>query len=143
VTKNLGTPDRILRLGIGLSLSISALVFRSPVLAIFGIFTLYESLAGWCVIHQLIGRNTCPLPDSSPARKINYLVYYLSGLSILTAAIILNVIASYLGWSTWYEILKSYANLSQISLDNWIFLIVFYPLTLGIVVTPFIRSNTS
>lgn len=130
--KNLGTPDRLIRLVIGLILVVMSIIYKSPVSAIFGIFTLYEALASWCIFHTLIGRNTCPLPSSDPSRKIPLLKYYLTGISILVTAIVLNVLGTYLGWVSWYDILRSGTNLAQISLDNWLFLLLFYPLTLAI-----------
>lgn len=129
--KNIGSLDRFVRLIIGLVLFGSALVSTSPILAIIGIFAIYESLSSWCIFYQLIGRNTCPLPNSSPSRRLNLIPYYLSGLGILITAVLLNIFASYLGWSTWYDIISDPSNVARISLDNWLFLLILYPLTLG------------
>jgi hypothetical protein len=132
MTKNLGTLDRLIRLSIGILLLIAALLTQSPILAIFGIFCLYEAFSSWCVLYQLIGRNTCPLPAASPTRKFPLAAYYLSGMKILITAIILNIFASYLGWSTWYDILSQPSSLARISLDNLIYIIIFYPLALAL-----------
>ena len=133
MTKNIGTTDRLIRLIIGSFLLVLSLVSQSPILAIIGIFTLYEAVSSWCIFYQLIGRDTCPLPNSSTSRRISLKSYYLSGLGILVTAILLNIFASYLGWSTWYTVFSNPDNLSQISLDNWLFLLIIYPLSLGIV----------
>lgn len=59
--KNIGLKDRLLRFSLALVLFGLAIWFQSWVLAIFGLFTLYEALASWCVLYQLIGKNTCPI----------------------------------------------------------------------------------
>lgn len=59
--KNIGTPDRLIRLTIGILLLIFAYLQMSWILLIFGLFTLFESFMSWCIFYQLIGRNTCPL----------------------------------------------------------------------------------
>jgi hypothetical protein len=61
--KNIGTNDRILRLIIAFILFGLAVGFKSLILAAFGLFTLYEALASWCVLYQLIGKNTCPISN--------------------------------------------------------------------------------
>lgn len=132
MTKNIGSLDRLARLLIGLVLIGTAAFYSSPVLAIFGIFTLFEAVSSWCVFYQLIGRNTCPLPNSHPGRRIPLFRYYLTGIGILFTAIILNLLTGYLDWSTWYEILSYRHNLTQVSLDNWLFLVIFYPLILAL-----------
>ncbi len=60
--KNIGTPDRIVRLGIAIALFVYAYVQWSWIALALGIFTLLESFMSWCIFYQLIGRNTCPLP---------------------------------------------------------------------------------
>ncbi len=59
--KNIGKTDRIIRLILALFLIILAFLYQSWLIAIAGIFVLYESMAGWCALYALIGRNTCPL----------------------------------------------------------------------------------
>lgn len=59
--KNIGTPDRILRFLIALALFGLAFWSHSWVLAAFGLFTLYEALASWCVLYQLFGINSCKI----------------------------------------------------------------------------------
>ncbi|OJV09472.1 MAG: hypothetical protein BGO14_02890 [Chlamydiales bacterium 38-26] len=63
--KNIGTSDRILRLTIALIFFGLALWQKSWILALVGLFTLYEAAASWCVLYQLIGKNTCPINDKT------------------------------------------------------------------------------
>lgn len=59
--KNLGTRGRLIRFV--MSLLLFVLAWRNQSLLLFGaaLFTLYEALASWCVIYQLLGINHCPL----------------------------------------------------------------------------------
>lgn len=59
--KNIGTNDRILRFVIAMLLFLYAFWQGSLLAALFGIFTLFESLFSWCLFYQLIGKNTCPI----------------------------------------------------------------------------------
>lgn len=59
--KNIGKIDRLGRLLIAVLLLLYALWQLSFLAAAFGLFTLYEALAGWCIFYQLIGKNTCPV----------------------------------------------------------------------------------
>ncbi|MBN9378961.1 MAG: DUF2892 domain-containing protein [Chlamydiales bacterium] len=65
IKKNIGTSDRILRLTIALIFFGLALWQKSWILALVGLFTLYEAAASWCVLYQLIGKNTCPINDKT------------------------------------------------------------------------------
>ena len=58
--KNIGTPGRLFRFGIAVALFASAYYLGSWILGAAGLFVLYESLAGWCVVYHLIGKNSCP-----------------------------------------------------------------------------------
>lgn len=58
--KNIGTPDRILRLLLGLILLGIAWWHSSWIALAFALFTFYEALAGWCVLYQMLGKNSCP-----------------------------------------------------------------------------------
>lgn len=62
-----------------------------------------------------------------------FLGQFLIGLCVLTGAIILNYLAGLIGLKTWYEFLLQKEN--SLSIDNYIFLFVFYPLSLGILAT--------
>lgn len=72
--KNIGTPDRVIRLLLSLVLFFFAWWLPSWIALAFALFTLYESVAGWCAFYQLIGKNTCPLssngkPPAAPPFK--------------------------------------------------------------------------
>lgn len=64
--KNIGTPDRVFRLSLGLVL-LAAAIFSPLGLVIriiftaAAVFTLYEALVGWCALYALIGKNSCPV----------------------------------------------------------------------------------
>jgi len=60
--RNIGTPDRLLRLLIGIGLLAWAITTTwSPVLIFFSGFALFESLFSWCGFYAAIGRSTCPV----------------------------------------------------------------------------------
>lgn len=58
--KNIGKTGRILRGTLGILLLIYALWKGSWIAAFFGLFTLFEACASWCIFYQLIGKNSCP-----------------------------------------------------------------------------------
>lgn len=59
--KNMSSVDRFARLGIAVALLIWAVYSWSFMAAFFGLFTLYEVFANWCIVYQLLGINHCPL----------------------------------------------------------------------------------
>jgi hypothetical protein len=61
--KNIGTLDRLIRLSIAVILFIFAFWQKSWIAGLAGLFTLYEALASWCLLYQIIGKNTCPLSE--------------------------------------------------------------------------------
>ncbi|MDF2550482.1 MAG: hypothetical protein K0S07_1549 [Chlamydiales bacterium] len=60
-SKNIGTPDRLFRLGLAIALTAYAFFQGSLIALGFALFTYYEVFASWCVIYQLLGKNSCPL----------------------------------------------------------------------------------
>jgi hypothetical protein len=60
--KNMGMPDRIVRFVLACMLLLYAWWQSSWIALGVSLFVFYEALASWCVLYQLIGRNTCPLP---------------------------------------------------------------------------------
>lgn len=67
--KNIDKTGRIIRFLLAIFLFVLAWWFFSWILLAFGIFTLYEALAGWCVYYQLIGKNTCPSNNLNNKKK--------------------------------------------------------------------------
>jgi hypothetical protein len=59
--KNIGTPDRLIRLTIGILLLLFAYWKMSWIVLIFALFTLFEAFMSWCALYQLLGKNSCPL----------------------------------------------------------------------------------
>lgn len=60
-TKNIGTPDRLLRAAFGAGLLVLAFLFASPLLFVFAGFCFFEALFSWCGLYAALGKNTCPL----------------------------------------------------------------------------------
>ena len=59
--KNIGKPDRILRLSISLALLVWAIATTwNPILIFFSGFTLFEAIFSWCGFYAALGKNTCP-----------------------------------------------------------------------------------
>ena len=58
--KNIGKPDRILRLIVGLLLLGWAYWKMSWILLILGLFTLFEAYMSWCILYQILGKSSCP-----------------------------------------------------------------------------------
>ncbi len=62
VSKNIGKPDRAVRLTIGVVLFLWAIFTNwSPVLLFFSGFCFFEAIFSWCGFYAALGRNTCPL----------------------------------------------------------------------------------
>jgi hypothetical protein len=58
--QNIGKPDRLIRLIIGVILLVWAITTTwSPILIFFSGFALFESIFSWCALYQLIGKSTC------------------------------------------------------------------------------------
>lgn len=93
---NIGLIDRVLRLSAGIALLAFAWWQNSWIALIFALFTFYETLAGWCIMYQLLGKNSCPI--STPGKhqdhsQINSKNFGLAGgivwgLSLLFMALI-------------------------------------------------------
>jgi hypothetical protein len=61
--------------------------------------------------------------------KIIFFIYLL-GIIILVGAILLNYIGILLGFNSWYDIF--FKGIKNTSILNWVWLLVIYPLVLGI-----------
>lgn len=66
--KNIGRNDRLVRLILGLCaivlaifLAIKVNLIAGIIVALLGLFTIYEALAGWCILYKVMGINTCPI----------------------------------------------------------------------------------
>jgi hypothetical protein len=62
--KNIGTYDRMLRLAIAIILFALAIWYKSWILGALSLFTLYEAIAGWCILFQFLGKSTCSINTS-------------------------------------------------------------------------------
>ncbi|MBA3238806.1 MAG: DUF2892 domain-containing protein [Parachlamydiaceae bacterium] len=61
VKKNIGTYDRLFRFTLAVILLFFSWWYASWIVLGFGLFTLYEALASWCVVYHLLGKNSCPI----------------------------------------------------------------------------------
>lgn len=59
--KNIGEKDRIFRFIIAIILFSYAIWQDSIIATAIGFFVLFEAFMSWCVLYQLIGKNTCPI----------------------------------------------------------------------------------
>jgi hypothetical protein len=59
--KNIGQIDRLVRLSIGIAFLGYAIWDKSWIAAAFALFTFYEAAASWCILYQILGKNSCPL----------------------------------------------------------------------------------
>lgn len=57
--KNIGTLDRFIRLMIAVALIGLAVWRDSWLLYLAGAFVLFEAAFSWCILFQLLGKNTC------------------------------------------------------------------------------------
>ncbi|MCX6089998.1 MAG: DUF2892 domain-containing protein [Candidatus Atribacteria bacterium] len=59
--KNIGKPDRLLRVAIGVGLLVWAITTTwNPILLFFSGFVLFEAIFSWCGFYAALGKNTCP-----------------------------------------------------------------------------------
>ncbi|PIR45804.1 MAG: hypothetical protein COV08_03115 [Candidatus Vogelbacteria bacterium CG10_big_fil_rev_8_21_14_0_10_49_38] len=62
VARNIGKPDRLLRLAIGAGLLLWAITTSwSPILIFFSGFAFFEAIFSWCGFYAAMGKNTCPI----------------------------------------------------------------------------------
>ncbi len=67
---NIGTPDRLIRMLIGICLLILSITTSwSPILLFFSGFALFEALFSWCGLYAALGKSTCPWNASDNVQK--------------------------------------------------------------------------
>lgn len=66
--KNIGTTGRLIRLGIAILLLLYAWWQSSWIALTASLFTFYEVFASWCIVYQLLGKNTCPIDSKKPPK---------------------------------------------------------------------------
>ena len=63
--KNIGTTDRVIRLIFGLIAFVAVFfvtgLISKVLLIAFALFCFYQAAVGWCLLYQLIGKNSCPI----------------------------------------------------------------------------------
>ncbi len=68
--KNIATPGRIFRFLIALLLIIFAIWQKSWIALAFSLFIFFESFMGWCLLYQLLGKNSCPTESNHKDPKL-------------------------------------------------------------------------
>lgn len=63
---------------------------------------------------------------------MEWIKIYFTGIVILVVAIGANIIASYLGFKTWYDFLEGLGNGLSLSILDILWLFILYPLILGL-----------
>lgn len=59
--KNLGKPDRLLRLAIAIAILIYAYWKGSWIALAASAFVFFEAYMSWCILYQLLGKSSCPI----------------------------------------------------------------------------------
>lgn len=67
--KNLGTSDRILRFSASFLFFILSIWLNSWILFAVAVFIFFEAITSWCILYQIIGKNTCPISKKSDIDK--------------------------------------------------------------------------
>jgi len=61
-SKNIGTYDRVVRIGIGVLLLLVAITTTwNPWLLFFSGFAFFEAIFSWCGLYAVLGKSTCPI----------------------------------------------------------------------------------
>lgn len=65
MNRNIGTKDRWIRAILALILALVTFLKLSGIWMIIGalisLFIMYQAVSGWCLLYQLMGKNTCPI----------------------------------------------------------------------------------
>lgn len=69
VNKNLDRTGRIIRFILAIMVLIYSWWASSWLALAAAIFIFYEALAGWCVIYQILGKNSCPIDQNHRQKK--------------------------------------------------------------------------
>lgn len=59
--KNIGLTDRLIRFALSLLFFGLAWWYASWIFLAVALFTLYEAIASWCVLYQILGKSSCPI----------------------------------------------------------------------------------
>ena len=59
-SKNIDKTGRLIRFFIGLILLGIAYWKMSWIFLFFALFTFFEAFMSWCVVYQILGKNSCP-----------------------------------------------------------------------------------
>ncbi len=59
--KNIGPSGRIFRLAIAMILLMIAVWQKSWIVFLISLFVFFEAWMQWCLIYQLLGKNSCPI----------------------------------------------------------------------------------
>lgn len=62
--KNIGSQGKIIRLIFAILLLIYSIWQKSWIALIFSIFTFFEAFMSWCIVYQMLGKNSCPIESN-------------------------------------------------------------------------------
>lgn len=66
IVKNVGKPDRIIRVIAGAALAVAAYLTGGPAAIIMGVaaaVAIFTGLLGWCGLYVVLGINTCKVDE--------------------------------------------------------------------------------
>lgn len=130
MVKNIGKLDRIIRFSLGIIFSGLGLYYQSGLFLLLGVFSIFEAIFSLCVLYLLLGINTCPVSDREAIPIKSYLTLFAQGVFIFLVAVVLNILAKSINWTTWNDFLQSPS--ADLNIDNYVFLFFVYPLSFGI-----------
>lgn len=61
IKPNLGARDRLIRSFITVGLAMLAIWLNSWLIALITLLALFESMTSWCIIYQILGKNSCSM----------------------------------------------------------------------------------
>jgi hypothetical protein len=67
--RNIGFKDRFIRFILACFILAYAYLESSWIATILGLFIFYETIAGWCLLYQLLGLNSCPISPHQKTKK--------------------------------------------------------------------------
>lgn len=62
---NLDNRDRFIRSLITVGLAMLAIWLNSWIIALVALFVLFESMMSWCIVYQILGKNSCPIKNQT------------------------------------------------------------------------------
>ncbi len=61
LNKNIDTAGRLIRSALAILLLIYAYWQSSWIALFFALFVFFEAFMSWCIVYQILGKNSCPI----------------------------------------------------------------------------------